>query len=92
MTPSDATGSDPPLHPLRIANPDTARPKACKPDFDKFVKAAWDAGWWCERRSDNYVKCLHPDGNQYVHVPCTPSKQGTWNITRRKFRRAGLDL
>jgi hypothetical protein len=92
MTPKAAAGKGPSLHSLRIANDKAKCPKACRPEYTVFVKAAWKAGWWCERRSDNYVKCWHPDGIQFVNVPCTPSKQGTWNITRRKFRRAGLDV
>lgn len=92
MTQQAAAADDQPLHPLRIANPTARCPKACRPEYTKLVKAAWKAGWWCERRSDNYVKCWHPDGVRYANVPCTPSKQGTWNITRRKFLRAGVDV
>lgn len=76
------------------------RPKACQKDYDKLVKVAWDAGWRCVRKPNGYVQCFPPPGSPpprpgdpyFVQVPCTPSKQGTLNITKRKFRRFGLDL
>jgi hypothetical protein len=97
MTPPRAAGDQPPEHPKRIENPTAPRPKAGKKDYDKLVKAAWDARWWCYRRSDGYIVCCPPPGNpeppgqpNFVLVPSTPSKQGTLDRVTRGLRKRGL--
>ena len=82
----------PDIHPERREKPDAPCPRACKKEYRRLVKAAWDAGWWCERTRKNYIRCYRPEDNQMVLVPCTPSKQGTLNRTTDKFRKLGLDV
>lgn len=85
------TDDDPPLqHPQRRGF-QGKRPEAPRKEYDALVKAAWKAGWWCKRRSNNYIACQPPDGRGWVNVPSTPSKQGTLDRTRRSFRKYGLD-
>jgi hypothetical protein len=100
MTSEPADDDDSSWHPKRLANRGLPRPKACKKEFDRLVKAAWSARWWAERRSDNYVICYPPPDApppapgkpDFVVVPCTPSKQGTLNRVTRAFRKRGLDV
>lgn len=98
MTPPAAAGRQPPEHPKRVANRNAQRPRAPRKDYDKLVKAAWDAMWWCERRSNGYIVCHPPPGSpqppgpDFVLVPCTPSKQGTLNRVTRNFRKRGLKV
>jgi hypothetical protein len=81
----------PDLHSKRLANPSVPRPEASKKDYDRLVKAAWKAGWWCERRG-NYIYCYPPGIDACVLVKSSPKKQGTYNLTRDKFRKLGLDV
>lgn len=80
------------MHPKRLENPEAKRPKAPRKDYDRLVKAAWDAGWWCERRRSNYIFCYHPNESDYVVVKSTPSKQGTLPRTARLLRKLGVDV
>lgn len=84
-------GDDDEMHPER-RDFTGERPRAQRKDYDRLVKAAWDAGWWCYRKKNNYIVCKPPGGGKWVTVPSTPSKQGTLNITTRKFRNSGLDV
>lgn len=80
------------MHPERLANPDARRPKHPKKDYDALVKQAWEAGWWCWRDSNNYIRCRDPEGKGTVPIPSTPSKQGTLQLKKRQLRRYGLDV
>jgi hypothetical protein len=79
-------------HPKRAANPSARRPLHQDKDYDRLIKAAWDAGWWCRRSRKNYIHCYRPSDNRMVSVPSTPRKQGTLSLTTRKFRTLGLDV
>ncbi len=81
------------MHRKRLENPDAKRPKAPRKDYDKLVAAAWSAGWWCERGTNNYIKCWPPGDGKMVVVPSTPKRggRGLENL-RLAFRRAGLKL
>ena len=58
---------DPPdLHPKRRENPDATCPRHPDKDIRRVVQAAWDAGWWCERKRTNYIVCRPPGGRKPV--------------------------
>jgi hypothetical protein len=83
----------PQLHPKRVANPSAKCPKAKDKDIRPLVKAAWDAGWWCEVKRTNYIECWPPGGGKFVQVPSTPHTKGhRLKNLRQEFRRAGLDV
>ncbi len=77
------------MHPRRRANPSAKRPRHARKDYDALVKAAWEAGWWCERKGTNHIAC-YPPGGAYVMMPSTPSGSRTLANVRAKLRRAGL--
>jgi hypothetical protein len=84
---------DPPeTHPMRLAHPEKHRPKHPKKDYDRLVKAAWDAGWWCIRHSNNYIYCHRPSDNRAVPIKSSPRKIHTLNDTVRQLRKLGLDV
>ena len=57
------------------------------------MQAAWDAGWWCERARNDYIRCYAPNDGIVVTVPSTPHKKGNRiRNLRAEFRRAGLDV
>ncbi len=78
------------LHSKLLSRPvaNKGRPKK---DWRPIVKAAWAAGWWCERRR-KYIYCRSPDDNHVVKIPMTPSDWRTMKNVRAHFHRAGLDL
>lgn len=80
------------MHEKRRQKPDAKRPKARRKDYDALVKAAWEAGWWCERRGSSYIRCYPPDGTEWVTVKQTPSGSRTLENTKAQFRRRGLDV
>ena len=82
----------PDMHPKRLANPNAKRPIHSKKDYNRLVKAAWAAGWWCVRASNNYIKCYRPSDNLLIPLPSTPRKQGTLNLYTDKLRKAGVNL
>jgi hypothetical protein len=77
------------LHPRRRGAPTAKRPRHANKDYDALIRAAWDAGWWCERRGTNHIAC-HPHEGAFVMVPSTPSGSRTLANVRAKLRRAGL--
>lgn len=79
------------LHPKRVANPDASCPKHQSKDWRPLVQAAWDAGWWVERRR-KYIYCFALDEDSIVKVPMTPSGPRTLKNKMRDFRAAGLPL
>lgn len=88
---SQQDDDEPPLiHPQRLANPTAKRPEAPKKDYDRLVKAAWDAHWWCFR-GGQYIICRPPDRSGAIVVPSTPSSQRTLRRLRQKFRAKGVD-
>ena len=80
------------MHPKRLENPDAKCPRHPRKEYRRLIEAAWEAGWWCWRDSNNYIRCRDPGGFGTIPVPSTPSKQGTLNVKTRQFRRAGLDV
>ena len=80
------------LHPDRIKNPQAARPRAKNKDNDAMVKAAWDAGWWCEMAKKGYIHCKSPDLVTMVVIESTPSDHHSTANTRGRLRRAGLNI
>lgn len=81
---------EPEIHPKRLAAPNVRAPKVVDKDLNKMIKAAHDAGWWCEKRPSNYVFCWHPNGSDFVRVVSTPKKQSTIRNIRAEFKRKGL--
>jgi hypothetical protein len=79
-------------HPKRRANPRATCPRHPKKEYRRLVRAAWEAGWWCERNRKNYIFCYRPSDDARVHVPSTPRKQGTLNRVTDRFRKLGLDV
>lgn len=80
------------MHPKRIENPMARCPRHPKKDWRPLVEAAWQAGWWCERRK-KYIYCYALDPAQtIVKVPMTPSDWRTFRNKTRDFRAAGLPL
>jgi hypothetical protein len=79
------------MHRLRIERPEAKCPRHPDKDYRRLVKAAWTAGWWCERRR-KYIYCWPPDLRlDPVKVPMTPYKRTILNVTG-KFRRSGLEV
>lgn len=83
---------EPKLHPKRLAHHDAKCPRASKKEYRPLVKAAWNAGWWCEKRGSNYIHCYPPDDGEVVIVKSTPSGSRTLENTKARFRRSGLDV
>jgi hypothetical protein len=67
------------------------RPICLDKDLDRYVKAAWEAGWPVERGGTEHIKCTGPSG-QIISVPSTPSRQRTLLRIRSAFRREGIEL
>lgn len=82
----------PKLHPKRLENPSASRPKLPRKELDALVRAAWKAGWWCQRSGKNYILCYPPDDGRMVRIPSTPSSMYTANNVARKLRRRGVDV
>lgn len=80
------------MHPKRLEYPNAKRPRAPRKEYDRLVREAWRADWWCERKSNGYIHCYPPDDSGVVIVRSTPSKQGTFSRTRDQFRKRGLDV
>lgn len=80
------------MHPNRTKRPDARRPKVRDREHDALVKAAWEAGWWCEQRKGGSVLCLAPDGVGKVTVHGTANDPRSFKNVRSDFRRAGLDI
>lgn len=78
-------------HPKRRAHPEASRPRHARKDYDRLIRAAWDAGWWCERRGTNHIAC-YPHAGAFVMVPSTPSGARTFANVRAQLRRAGLSV
>lgn len=80
------------MHKRRAKEPDAKRPRVRNREHDALVKAAWDAGWWCEQRKSGSVLCLAPDDVGKVMVHGTASGPRSLKNVRADFRRAGLDV
>lgn len=80
------------MHPERLKNPNATCPRHPRKEYRLLVEAAWEAGWWCWRDKNNYIRCRDPEGQGTIPVPSTPSKQGTLNVKKRQFQRFGLDV
>lgn len=80
------------MHRKRTENPDAKRPKHPRKEYDPLIAAAWDAGWWAERSSKNYIILFPPDGGRFVPVPSTPSGTRTLRNVRAQLRKRGLDV
>ena len=80
------------MHPERLANLNAKRPKAKNKDNDDLVKAAWAAGWWCEKVKKGYIHAKSPDGVTMVVIESTPSDHHSVANTRSRLRRAGLNV
>ena len=79
------------MHPLRIDHPEAKCPRHPKKEYRRLVEAAWDAGWWCERRR-KYIYCRPPDARRPpVKVPMTPKRRTIHNV-KADFRRRGLGV
>ncbi|MEA2233502.1 MAG: hypothetical protein QOD83_3318 [Solirubrobacteraceae bacterium] len=86
----DEEADEPALHPKRIANPDAKCPKHPKKDWRPLVQRAWDAGWWCEWRSQ-YIRCWPKNRNaQAVSLPSTPSGSRSLVNYTKKMEGSGL--
>ena len=87
---ADDEADEPRLHPKRIANPDATCPRHPKKEWRELVQRAWDAGWWCERRT-NYIRCWPIDPRaEAVSLPSTPSSSRSLLNYTKKMQRSGL--
>ncbi len=80
------------MHPKRVAQLNASRPRLKNQELDAMIRAAWDAGWWCEVGKKGHVKCFDPGGKKMVIVPSTPSDYRSIPNTRSQFRQAGLAI
>jgi len=80
------------MHPERLTNPNAKRPKAKDKENDRLVKAAWEAGWWCEMAKKGYIHCKSPDMDTMVTIESTPSDHHNTKNTRSRLRRGGLNV
>lgn len=80
------------MHPKRLKNPNAKRPKAKNKDNDKLVKAAWDAGWWCETAKKGYIHVMSTDLVTMIVIESTPGDHHSVKNTRSRLKRAGLDV
>lgn len=78
------------MHPERLRNPGTERPRHQNQDMDSLVAAAWAAGWWCKRGGNQHMKCYPPDDGRMVPIPSTPSDRRTYRNKRSQLRRGGV--
>jgi len=92
MSKPKAKVKEPPeFHPWRTENPKAKCPHHPKKDYRLLVKAAWAAGWKCERRR-KYIYCLPPDpAADRVKIQMTSSSR-TLENTKAALRSAGLDV
>ncbi|MGI8623717.1 MAG: hypothetical protein ACR2NB_09590 [Solirubrobacteraceae bacterium] len=79
------------MHPKRTTNPDAKRPSVKDRELNEFVKSAWAAGWWCEKKG-KHVKAYPPNGPMWVTIAGTPSDWRTVKNIRSKLRQAGLEI
>jgi hypothetical protein len=78
-------------HQRRIDNPGSKCPRHPKKEYRLLVEAAWDAGWWCEKRR-KYIFCYPPDKTlDIVKIPMTPNQRTIHNV-KRNLRASGLEL
>lgn len=90
--PKSKVKEPPELHPWRLDNPNAKCPNHPKKDYRLLVKAAWAAGWKCEKRR-KYIYCVPPDqGADKVKIRMTPSSSRTLENTKAALRSAGLDV
>lgn len=90
--PKTKSKKPPDLHQWRIDNPNAKCPGHTKKDYRLLVKAAWAAGWKCEKRR-KYIYCSPPDPNaDRVKIQMTPSSSRTLENTKAALRSAGLDV
>lgn len=78
-------------HQKRAKNPNAKCPRHPRKDYRLLVEAAWDAGWWCEKRR-KYIFCYPPDKTlDIVKIPMTPNQRTIRNV-ERNLKAAGLEL
>jgi hypothetical protein len=78
-------------HQRRIKNPDAKCPRHPKKEYRLLTEAAWEAGWWCERRR-KYIYCYPPDKTlDIVKIPMTPNQRTIHNV-KRNLKASGLGL
>lgn len=78
-------------HQRRIDSPDATCPRHPRKEYRLLVEAAWEAGWWCEKRR-KYIYCYPPDTTlDIVKIPMTPNQRTIHNV-KRNLRVSGLEL
>jgi hypothetical protein len=79
------------IHPKRKAHPEQQFSHVGDKKLKELQKAAWDAGWWPEKKK-NGLMWLAPDGTGQVMLHATSSDHHAFANARNEFRKAGLDL
>lgn len=80
-------------HPRRLANPDAARPKHPKKDWDTLLHAAWEQGAWIETTKKGTIRVYPPDQRgEILTIHMTNSDYRSLANARSAFRRSGLNV
>jgi hypothetical protein len=79
------------MHPKRLENRDATCPRHSRKEYRPLIEAAWSAGWWCERRANNYIHCYPPEDDDLIVVRSTPGQRHLRKV-RGKFRQHGLPV
>jgi hypothetical protein len=79
------------MHPKRIANPRQDFIFVGGKELKKIQKAAWNAGWWPERKK-NGVLWFASDGAGQVMLHSSASDRHALANAVSEFRKAGLDI
>lgn len=78
-------------HPKRRANPDQQFIHVGDKDLKRPQRAAWQAGWWPERKKSG-IMWFAPIGGGHVMVHGSSSDRHAFANVRKEFRNAGLDV
>jgi hypothetical protein len=84
-------GDDEPIHPKRKRHRDQQFIHAGDKKLKKLQKAAWDAGWWPERKKMG-IMWFEPSGSGHVMVHGSSSDHHALANLTSEFRKAGLNV
>lgn len=80
------------MHYRRVDQP-TKRPKHPDKQYDELVQAAWNAGWFVEKKKSGHFACYPEDETKdIVVIPGTGSDHRGPANARAQFRRSGLNV
>ena len=78
-------------HPKRVTHPEQPFIYVGDKDLKKIQRAAWDAGWWPERKKSG-IMWRAPNDAGHVMLHGTSRGGRAFENALAQFRRAGLDI